>query len=79
MLRGIDINELTHVINYNLPDDNEVYVHRSGRTGRAGNNGVSIIIAHSREKRKLQSIEKMIKKELTLKKFQEVKRFVRFN
>ena len=66
--RGIDINELTHVINYNLPDDNEVYVHRSGRTGRAGNNGVSIIIAHSREKRKLQSIEKMIKKELTLKK-----------
>ena len=66
--RGIDINELTHVINYNLPDDNEVYVHRSGRTGRAGNKGVSIIIAHSREKRKLQSIEKMIKKELTLKK-----------
>lgn len=66
--RGIDINELTHVINYNLPDDNEVYVHRSGRTGRAGNKGVSIIIAHSREKRKLQSIEKMIKKELILKK-----------
>lgn len=66
--RGIDINELTHVINYNLPDDNEVYVHRSGRTGRAGNKGVSIIIAHSREGRKLKSIEKMIKRELTLKK-----------
>ena len=66
--RGIDINELTHVINYNLPDDNEVYVHRSGRTGRAGNKGISIIIAHSREKRKLISIEKMIKKELILKK-----------
>ena len=66
--RGIDINELTHVINYNLPDDNEVYVHRSGRTGRAGNKGTSIIIAHSREGRKLKSIEKMIKRELTLMK-----------
>ena len=66
--RGIDINELTHVINYNLPDDNEVYVHRSGRTGRAGNKGISIIISHSREKRKLQSIEKMIKRDLILQK-----------
>ncbi|MDG1719033.1 MAG: DEAD/DEAH box helicase [Flavobacteriales bacterium] len=66
--RGIDINELTHVINYNLPDDNEIYIHRSGRTGRAGNKGISIIISHSREKRKLQSIEKMLKRELTLKK-----------
>ncbi|MDC0204178.1 DEAD/DEAH box helicase [Flavobacteriales bacterium] len=65
--RGIDINELTHVINYNLPDDNEVYVHRSGRTGRAGNKGISIIIAHSREGRKLKSIEKMIKRDLLLK------------
>ena len=64
--RGIDINELTHVINYNLPDDNEVYVHRSGRTGRAGNKGISIIIAHSREGRKLKSIEKMIKRDLRL-------------
>ncbi len=66
--RGIDINELTHVINYNLPDDNEVYVHRSGRTGRAGNKGISIIIAHSREGRKLKSIEKMIKRDLKLMK-----------
>ena len=65
--RGIDINELTHVINYNLPDDNEVYVHRSGRTGRAGNKGISIIIAHSREGKKLKSIEKMIKRDLLLK------------
>ena len=56
--RGIDINELTHVINYNLPDDNEVYVHRSGRTGRAGNNGVSIIIAHSREKENYNLLRK---------------------
>jgi len=66
--RGIDINELTHVINYNLPDDNEIYIHRSGRTGRAGNKGISIIISHSREKRKLQSIEKMLKRELILQK-----------
>ena len=66
--RGIDINELTHVINYNLPDDNEIYVHRSGRTGRAGNKGISIIIAHSREGRKLKSIERMIKRDLILKK-----------
>ena len=65
--RGIDINELTHVINYNLPDDNEVYVHRSGRTGRAGNKGISIIIAHSREGKKLKLIEKMIKRELIQK------------
>ena len=66
--RGIDINELTHVINYNLPDDNEVYVHRSGRTGRAGNKGISIIIAHNREGRKLKAIERMIKRDLTLMK-----------
>ncbi len=66
--RGIDINNLSHVINYNLPDDNEIYIHRSGRTGRAGNKGISIIIAHSREKRKLKAIERMVKKELFLKK-----------
>ena len=65
--RGIDIDDLTHIINYNLPDDLEVYVHRSGRTGRAGKRGVSIIIAHSRERRKLQAISKMLKKELTQK------------
>ena len=62
--RGLDINELTHVINYNLPDDDEIYVHRSGRTGRAGKKGISIIIAHSREGRKLKLIEKMIKRDL---------------
>ena len=66
--RGIDINDLTHVINYNLPDDNEVYVHRSGRTGRAGKKGISIIIAHSREGRKVKDIERMIKRKLILKK-----------
>ena len=65
--RGIDIDDLTHIINYNLPDDLEVYVHRSGRTGRAGKSGISIIIAHSRERRKLQAISKMLKKDLTQK------------
>ena len=65
--RGIDIDDLTHIINYNLSDDNEVYIHRSGRTGRAGKNGISIIISHSRERRKLQAIGKMLKKELILK------------
>ena len=65
--RGIDIDDLTHVINYNLPDDNEVYIHRSGRTGRAGKKGISIIIAHSREKRKLQSIERLLKKDIIAK------------
>ena len=65
--RGLDINELTHVINYNLPDDNEVYVHRSGRTGRAGNKGISIIIAHSREGRKLKLIEKNDQRKLIQK------------
>ena len=65
--RGIDIDDLTHIINYNLPDDLEVYVHRSGRTGRAGKNGISIIIAHSRERRKLQAISKMLRKDLTQK------------
>lgn len=65
--RGIDVNELTHVINYNLPDDPEVYVHRSGRTGRAGNKGVSIVIAHSREGRKIKELEKLIGKKIEAK------------
>ena len=58
--RGIDVNELTHVINYNLPDDPEVYVHRSGRTGRAGNKGISIIISNNREGRKIKELERLI-------------------
>lgn len=65
--RGIDVTELTHVINYNLPDDPEVYVHRSGRTGRAGNKGVSIIIAHSREGRRIKELEKLIHKKIERK------------
>jgi ATP-dependent RNA helicase DeaD len=56
--RGLDVDDLTHVINFNLPDDVEAYVHRSGRTGRAGKSGVSIAIINTREKRKVKEIEK---------------------
>ena len=61
--RGLDVDDLTHVINYGLPDDIENYTHRSGRTGRAGKKGTSISIVHSREKHKIRSIEKEIGKE----------------
>ncbi len=60
--RGIDVNELTHVINYNLPDEDEVYVHRSGRTGRAGNEGVCSTIITNREISKIRSIERKVGK-----------------
>ncbi|MFV0397733.1 MAG: DEAD/DEAH box helicase [Bacteroidales bacterium] len=60
--RGLDVSDLTHVINYGLPDDIETYTHRSGRTGRAGKTGQSIAIIHVREKGKLKSIEKIINK-----------------
>ena len=60
--RGLDVNDLTHVINYNLPDDLEVYIHRSGRTGRAGKSGTSISIVHTRENRKIKDLEKIAKK-----------------
>lgn len=58
--RGLDVNNLTHVINYNLPDDVENYTHRSGRTGRAGKKGISISIIHSKEKGKIKTIERTI-------------------
>ncbi|MGM9805319.1 MAG: DEAD/DEAH box helicase [Candidatus Aphodosoma sp.] len=61
--RGLDVSDLTHVINYNLPDDVEVYTHRSGRTGRAGKKGISCVIVHTREGRRLREIERVIKKE----------------
>ena len=60
--RGLDVNDLTHIINFNLPDEDEVYIHRSGRTGRAGKSGISLSILHMREKHKLRSIEKRIGK-----------------
>jgi len=55
--RGIDVNDLTHVININLPDNIESYVHRSGRTGRAGKSGTSIAIIHTREQRRIREVE----------------------
>ena len=61
--RGLDVDDLTHVINYGLPDDIENYTHRSGRTGRAGKKGTSISIVHSREKLKIRNIEKEIGKQ----------------
>ena len=61
--RGLDVDDLTHVINYGLPDDIENYTHRSGRTGRAGKKGTSISIIHTREKFKVKRIEKEIGKE----------------
>ena len=60
--RGLDVDDLTHVINYGLPDDIESYTHRSGRTGRAGKKGTSISIMHIREKHKMRAIEKEIGK-----------------
>ncbi|MEL0009791.1 MAG: DEAD/DEAH box helicase [Flammeovirgaceae bacterium] len=62
--RGLDVNDLSHVINYNLPDDNQTYIHRSGRTGRAGKKGISIIIGSTRDKRKISSLEKTINREI---------------
>jgi ATP-dependent RNA helicase DeaD len=60
--RGLDVNDLTHVINYNLPDDYSSYTHRSGRTGRAGKEGTSVAIVHSRERHKIRAIEGIIKR-----------------
>ena len=60
--RGLDVSDLTHVINYNLPDDVEIYTHRSGRTGRANKTGISVSIIHSKEKFKIKDIERMLKR-----------------
>ncbi|AQS93316.1 DEAD/DEAH box helicase [Polaribacter sp. BM10] len=60
--RGLDVTELTHVINHKLPDQVENYNHRSGRTGRAGNKGISIVLVNGKEKGKLRQIERIIKK-----------------
>ena len=65
--RGLDVDDLTHVINYGLPDDIENYTHRSGRTGRAGKQGTSLSIVHSREKYKIRNIEREIGKQSRLR------------
>ena len=59
--RGIDVDDITHVINYQLPDEPEIYTHRSGRTGRAGKTGISMVIVSKSELRKIKSIERIIK------------------
>ncbi len=63
--RGLDVNNLTHVIHYDLPDDLEIYTHRSGRTGRAGKTGMSLAIIHMKEKYKIGSLEKTVKRKIT--------------
>jgi len=65
--RGIDIEDLSHVINYKLPDQIEIYTHRSGRTGRAGKLGISIALINGREQHKLRPIEKMVGKKFEIK------------
>jgi ATP-dependent RNA helicase DeaD len=60
--RGLDVDDLTHVINFSLPDDAEVYTHRCGRTGRAGKTGISVSLVHLRERQNFQKIERMVKK-----------------
>jgi ATP-dependent RNA helicase DeaD len=65
--RGLDVQDLTHVINYNLPDDPEIYVHRSGRTGRAGKAGVSVSLIHTRELNRIRDLEKITRKSLVRK------------
>lgn len=66
--RGLDVNNLTHVINYTLPDDKEVYTHRSGRTGRADKKGISIAIIHQREKHRIKDLEKLLNRTFTQQK-----------
>ena len=66
--RGLDVTDLTHIINYNLPDDLESYTHRSGRTGRAGKKGISVVLVHMREKFKVTRIERIINKKFEHKK-----------
>ena len=65
--RGIDVDDITHVINYQLPDEVEIYTHRSGRTGRAGKTGVSMVIVSKSERRKIHTIEKLIQKKFVAK------------
>jgi len=65
--RGLDVNNLSHIINYNLPDELEAYIHRSGRTGRADKTGTSIVIIHSKEKHKIYNLERLTGKPIIQK------------
>jgi ATP-dependent RNA helicase DeaD len=60
--RGLDVQDLTHIINYNLPDDPEIYIHRSGRTGRAGKNGIAISLIHTKESGRVKDLERLTRK-----------------
>lgn len=63
--RGLDVSDLTHIINYKLPDELDIYIHRSGRTGRAGKSGISVSIIHTRELNKIKNLEKITNKKFT--------------
>lgn len=71
--RGIDVDDITHVINYQLPDEPEIYTHRSGRTGRAGKTGISMVIVSKSEIRKIKSIERIINQRFELKQIPDSK------
>ena len=74
--RGIDVDDITHVIHYNLPEDVENYTHRSGRTARAGKKGVSISLINTKEGRKVKSIEKIIKTDIEKKKLPDPQKII---
>lgn len=74
--RGIDVNDLTHVINYSLPQNSEIYIHRIGRTGRAGRHGVAVSFVTPGERRKLKFIEKDIGNEIPQKKLPEISEII---
>ena len=63
--RGLDIDDISHVFNYHLPDDAEVYIHRIGRTGRAGKTGIAITLLSPREKRRMREVEALTKQTAT--------------
>ncbi len=75
--RGLDVDDLTHIINYNLPDESELYIHRSGRTGRAGKAGISILLANLREKSRIAEIEKKLGKKFEYKPIPQGKEIVK--
>lgn len=77
--RGIDVEDITHVINYQLPDEIEIYTHRSGRTGRAGKSGTSMVIISKSELRKINAIERLIKQNFEENQFHPVLKFVKYN
>lgn len=77
--RGIDVSDITHVINYNLPEDVENYTHRTGRTARAGKSGIAIAIITPKDNGKIKDIERIIKKKFEKKKFLTGRMFAKNN